>query len=117
MDLTKALAISARGMEVQGTQLRAIAEQLAQQHDTAPGAKPAVEHAVDSTLGVETLRLQPGTQPPGDDDRLPAAPPDPFASYPGGEATMGRELQGCETNLLVMQVARSTLTRAIDMLK
>ncbi len=42
MDLTKALTLSARGMQVQTTRLRTIAENLANQDTTAstPGADP-----------------------------------------------------------------------------
>jgi flagellar basal-body rod protein FlgC len=42
MDLTKALAISASGMDAQGTRLRVIAENLANQDTTgaSPGANP-----------------------------------------------------------------------------
>ena len=48
MDLGKALAISAAGMDAQGTRLRVIAENLANQNTTgaAPGAAPGVAPVV-----------------------------------------------------------------------
>ena len=59
MDLGKALAISARGMDAQGTRLRVIAENLANQDTTGstPGADAyrrktvSLENALDRDLG------------------------------------------------------------------
>ena len=63
MELNKALAISARGMEAQTTRLRTIAENLANQDTTAstPEAEPyrrkliTFESRVDRELGADTV--------------------------------------------------------------
>ncbi|MBV9735115.1 MAG: hypothetical protein JO209_04340 [Acidisphaera sp.] len=145
MDLTKALAISARGMDVQGTDLRAIAEQIVQQDSTeTPPPDAVITGVVDPTLGVETLRLQPADPDVEQDaftrveascslgDGLPDSFPgsSPFGGLPmladatppllldgAGAISRGERQPHPGTNLLVMQLARSTLTRAIDMLK
>src|SRR3954453_11003651 len=66
MDLNKALNIAARGMDVQTTRLRVIAENLANQDTTGstPGADPyrrktvSFENRVDRALGTETVRVK-----------------------------------------------------------
>ena len=66
MDLSKALDISARGMDAQTTRLRVIAENLANQDTSGTGAKGApyrrktvtFENRLDRNLGVETVRVK-----------------------------------------------------------
>src|ERR1700710_314699 len=66
MDLTKALTISARGMDAQTTRLRVIAENLANQDTTGdtPGADPyrrktaSFEQKMDAAVGRETVRVK-----------------------------------------------------------
>src|SRR5450631_3227987 len=66
MDLDKALSISARGMDVQTTRLRVIAENLANQDSTGstPGADPyrrktvTFENTFDRQLGMPAVRVQ-----------------------------------------------------------
>jgi len=112
MDLSKALAISARDMDLQGTELRAVAEQLAQ-HEPPAAPAAAVESVTDSRLGVETLRLQPRAEP-ADAEASPSLFALPLPTAPA--ATDVRQ-DSRPANLLVMQLARTALTRAIDMLK
>src|SRR5574340_14652 len=66
MDLSKALAISARGMDAQGTRLRVIAENLTNRDTTgaSPGADAfrrktiTFENRLDRSLGVEAVRVK-----------------------------------------------------------
>ena len=86
MDIAKALALSARGMDVQTARLRIIAENLANQDTTGatPGAEPyrrkliTFENRMDQALGTETVRVQWHRAGPGG----PAAALRPVA--PGG---------------------------------
>ena len=65
-DLTKALSISASGMQAQTTRLRVVAENLANQDTTgsAPGADAyrrktvAFGARLDKALGVETVQVR-----------------------------------------------------------
>src|SRR3954463_12965785 len=66
MDLNKALNIAARGMDVQTTRLRVIAENLANQDTTGstPGADAyrrktvTFENRLDQKLGTDTVRIR-----------------------------------------------------------
>ena len=66
MDLQKALSISARGMNVQTTRLRVIAENLANQDTTgtSPNTQPyrrktiTFANAMDKTVGAETVKVK-----------------------------------------------------------
>ena len=95
MDLTKALAISARGMDVQGTRLRVIAENLANQDTTGskPGAEAyrrktvSFENRVDRSLGTEAVRVK---QIGRDKSELPLKydPSHPAANADGPDYTL-----------------------------
>jgi len=135
MDITKALTISARGMDVQTARLRTIAENLAN-HDTTgstPGADPyrrkviTFENRMDQALGATTVRVK-GITP--DKSELPTRfdPSHPAADAKGYVRTPNvnsfievmdmREAQrGYSANMNVMEVTRSMLTRTIEMLK
>ena len=135
MDLSKALAISARGMDAQTTRLKVIAENLANQDTTAdaPGGKPyqrktiSFEEKMDDTLGIETIRVkQVGTDkaafPKHYDPSHPAADAQGYVQQSNVNSFVEvmdmREAQrSFSANLDVMQVTRSMLTRAIDLLK
>jgi flagellar basal-body rod protein FlgC len=135
MDLTKALTISARGMDAQTTRLRVIAENLANQDTTGdtPGATPyrrktvTFEQKMDTALGAETMRVkQVGTDksqfPKRFDPSHPAADAQGYVSTPNVNSFVEvmdmREAQrSFSANLNVMEVTRGMLTRAIDMLK
>ena len=135
MDLTKALTISARGMDAQTTRLRVIAENLANQDTTGdtPGADPyrrktvTFEQKMDAALGAETVQVkQVGTDkaefPKRYDPSHPAADAQGYVHTPNVNSFVEvmdmREAQrSFSANLNVMEVTRSMLTRAIDLLK
>ncbi len=135
MDLTKALMISARGMDAQTTRLRVIAENLANQATTgdSPGADPYRRKTItfvekmDAALGSETVQVKEvGTDksdfPKRYDPSHPAADAQGYVRLPNVNSFVEvmdmREAQrSFSANLNVMQVTRSMLTRAIDMLK
>jgi flagellar basal-body rod protein FlgC len=134
-DLTKALSISASGMDVQTTRLRVVAENLANQDTTgsAPGAEAyrrktiAFESRIDRALGIETVRVR----RIGHDRSDPPLRYDP--SHPGADAQgyvklpnvnsfieimdMRDAERSYNANLSVMQATRGMLTRTIEMLK
>jgi flagellar basal-body rod protein FlgC len=135
MDLTKALTISARGMDVQTTRLRVIAENLANQDTTGStqGADPyrrktiTFENKMDQALGEPMVQVKEIGQ---DNSQLPLRydPSNPAANAQGyvklpnvnsfTEVMDMREAQrSYSANLSVMQVTRGMLSRTIDMLK
>ncbi len=135
MDLTKALAISARGMDAQTTRLRVIAENLANQETTGdkPGANPyrrktvTFDDKIDATLGAEMVHVkQIGTDksefPKRFDPSHPAADAQGYVHTPNVNSFVEvmdmREAQrSFSANLNVMEVTRSMLSRAIELLK
>ncbi|MBV8092078.1 MAG: flagellar basal body rod protein FlgC [Acetobacteraceae bacterium] len=135
MDLTRALAISARGMDAQGTRLRVIAENLANQDTTGstPGADAyrrktvTFENKVDRELGEQTVRVKQIGQDRSDlplrfDPSNPAANEQGYVKTPNVNSFIEvmdmREAQrSYSANLSVMQVTREMLTRTIEMLK
>ena len=135
MDLTNALAISSRGMDVQTTRLRVIAENLANQDSTGStkGADPyrrktiTFENKLDRALGQTTVKVKEIGQDKSDlplrfDPSNPAADAAGYVKLPNinsfTEVMDMREAQrSYSANLSVMQVTRSMLTRTIDMLK
>lgn len=135
MDITKALTISARGMEVQTARLRTIAENLANQDTTGstPGADAyrrkviTFENRVDRALGTTTVRVKEIAPEKGDlplryDPSHPAADTKGYVRTPNVNSFIEvmdmREAQrGYSANLNVMEVTRSMLIRTIDLLK
>lgn len=135
MDLSNALAISARGMDVQTTRLRVIAENLANQDSvgSSKGADPyrrktiTFENKLDRALGESTVRVKEIGQDKSDlplrfDPSNPAADDAGYVKLPNvnsfTEVMDMREAQrSYSANLSVMQVTRSMLTRTIEMLK
>lgn len=135
MDLDKALRVSARGMDVQTTRLRIIAENLANQDTTGstPGANPyrrktvTFENHLDPTLGVETFNVKtvgrdPATFPQRYEPSHPAADAQGYVHTPNVNSFVEvmdmREAQrSFSANLNVMEVTRSMLSRTIDLLK
>jgi flagellar basal-body rod protein FlgC len=135
LDLTKALTISARGMDAQTTRLRVIAENLANQDTTGstPGAEAyrrktvTFQNRMDKALGESTVSVK---QIGRDQSDMPQRyePSNPAADSNGYVKTSNvnsfvevmdmREAQrSYSANLSVMQVSRGMLTRAIDLLK
>ncbi len=135
MDITKALTISARGMDVQTARLRTIAENLANQDTTGstPGAEPyrrkviSFENRMDAALGATTVRVKTiapdqGELPTRFDPSHPAADAKGYVRTPNVNSFIEvmdmREAQrGYSANMNVMEVTRSMLTRTIEMLK
>ena len=135
MDLTKALTISARGMDAQTTRLRIIAENLANQDSTGdtPGANPyrrktvtfdqKMDKAIDEkTVHVKQVGADPSEFPTRYDPSHPAADARGYVHTPNVNSFVEvmdmREAQrSYSANLNVMEVTRSMLTRTIDMLK
>lgn len=135
MDLSKALTVSARGMQVQTARLRVIAENIANQGTTAssPDAEPyrrkiiSFENRLDRALGAEAVRVrriatQGGELPTRFEPSHPAANPQGYVRTPNVNSFIEvmdmREAQGAySANLNVMEVTRSMLTRTIEMLR
>ncbi len=135
MDIAKALAISARGMDAQTTRLRTIAENLANQDTTgsAPGVEPyrrrviSFENRMDRELGVETVRVKGisadrGELPVRFDPSHPAADGKGYVKTPNVNSFVEvmdmREAQrSYSANLNVLEVSRTMLTRTIELLK
>ena len=135
MDISKALDISASGMDAQSMRLRVIAENLANADTTGstPGADPYRRKTV--TFG-ETLDRESGTpevsvKEVGHDMSAFATRYDP--SHPAADGSgyvkmpnvssfvemmdMREAERSYSANLDVMQTTRSMMTRAIDLLK
>lgn len=135
MDITKALAISAHGMDAQTTRLRVIAENLANQDTTgsSPGADPyrrkvvEFEDRMDKSLDTETVRVRQIEPVPGDfpsryDPAHPAADANGYVKVPNVNSFVEvmdmREAQRTySANLNVMEASRTMLTRTIEMLR
>ena len=135
MDLTKAMSISARGMDAQSIRLRVIAENLANQDTTAdaPGRSPyrrktvTFEQKMDAALGAETVRVKrvaPDRSefPTRYDPAHPAANAAGYVQTPNVNSfvevmDMKEAQRSYSANLNVMQVSRSMQARTIDMLK
>jgi flagellar basal-body rod protein FlgC len=135
MDLTKAMTISARGMDAQSARLKVIAQNLANQDTTAdsPGGSPyrrktvTFESKMDQAVGAETVRIK-QISPDKSDFPTRYEPSHPAANAQGYVQTpnvnsfvevmdMKEAQRSYSANLNVMQVSRSMLTRTIDMLK
>lgn len=135
MDISKAIAISASGMDAQTARLRVIAENLANQDSTGstPGADPyrrktiSFEDKLNKALGVDTVRVRNvGTDkselPKRYDPSHPAADSEGYVRTPNVNSFVEimdmREAQrSYSANLNVMEVTRSMLTRTIELLK
>lgn len=135
MDLSKALAISARGMDAQGTRLRVIAENLANQDTTGstPGADAfrrktvSFENALDKNLGESTVRVHAVGKDTTDlplryDPSHPAANADGYVKMPNVNSfveimDMREAERSYSANVAVLQTTRGMLTRTIGMLK
>ena len=135
MDISKAIAISASGMDAQTARLRVIAENLANQDSTGstPGAEPyrrktiTFEDRLDEQTGVSTVRIRnvgvdKSDLPKRYDPSHPAADAEGYVRTPNVNSFVEimdmREAQrGYSANLSVMEVTRTMLTRTIELLK
>ena len=135
MDIAKALAISARGMDAQTARLRVIAENMANQDTTGstPGAEAyrrkviTFQNSFDQALGADAVSVKSiapdqSAQPLKYDPSHPAANADGYVKTPNVntfvEVMDMREAQrSYSANLNVLEVTRTMLTRTIDLLK
>lgn len=135
MELSKALSISASGMDAQTTRLRVIAENLANQATTGstPGADAyrrktvTFEDRVDQALGADIVTVKDVGQDMSDlplryDPGNPAANKDGYVKLPNVNSLvemmdMRDAERSYQANLAVMQATRGMLNRAIDLLK
>ncbi len=135
MDLQKALSISARGMNVQTTRLRVIAENLANQDTTgtSPNTQPyrrktiTFANAMDKSVGAETVRVKKVDRDMGDlplrfDPGHPAADGRGYVKVPNVNSfvevmDMKEAQRAYSANLNVLQVSRGMLSRTIEMLR
>ena len=135
MDLSKSLEISAAAMRAQGTRLRVISENLAnadttgQTPDDLPYRRQVVtfRNVFDRALGSETVEVAGIIEDPGQFDRRyepghPSADDEGYVLYPNVSTLVEmmdmREAQrSYEANLNAIEVARSMLTKTIDLLR
>lgn len=135
MDIESALRISAAGMNVQGTRLRVVAENLANRDSTgqSPGADPYRRRTVtfanqlDREIGTNTVRVSrvgtaQGEFPLRFDPAHPAANAQGYVRTPNVDSlveTMDmREAQrSYSANLGVLEASRAMLTRTIEALR
>jgi flagellar basal-body rod protein FlgC len=135
LDLDKALRISARGMEVQTTRLRVIAENLANQNTTGstPGADPYRRKTVefgaemDRATGTPLVKLRKIGRDNSDfplryDPSHPAADARGYVRTPNVNSfvevmDMKEAQRSYSANMAVLETTRGMLTRTIDMLK
>lgn len=135
MDISKAIAISARGMDAQTARLRVIAENIANQDSTGskPGADPyrrktiTFENKLDRELGIDTVQVRKVDTdrtefPQRFDPSHPAADEKGYVRTPNVNSFVEimdmREAQrGYSANLNVMETTRAMLTRTIELLK
>lgn len=135
MDISKALSISAAGMDAQTARLRVIAENLANQDTTGstPGADPyrrktiTFESRMDQALGADTVRVKrvardPSALPQRFDPSHPAADAQGYVKTANVntfvEVMDMREAQRTYTaNLNVLETTRTMLSRTIELLR
>ena len=135
MDISKALDVSASGMDAQSMRLRVIAENLANQDTTGstPGADPYRRKTITfgETVDRQTGQSEVGVKQIGQDRSAFNTRYDP--SHPAADASgyvktpnvnsfveimdMKEAERSYSANLNVMQTTRSMMTRAIDLLK
>lgn len=134
-DLSKALALSARGMSVQGTRLRVVAENLANRDTTGstPGTEPyrrktiSFESRLDRAMEAEMVRVRrigraEGEFPKRYDPAHPAADAEGYVATPNVNSLVEmmdmREAQrSWNANMSVLETTRGMLVRAIELLR
>jgi len=135
MDLSKSLEISAAAMRAQGTRLRVISENLANADSTGETADDlpyrrqvvSFRNVFDRALGGETIEVANVLEDPSQFDRRyepghPSADDDGYVLYPNVNTLVEmmdmREAQrSYEANLNAIEVARSMLSKTIDLLR
>ncbi len=135
MELSKSLEISAAGMRAQGTRLRVISENLAnadttgQTPDDLPYRRQVVtfRNVFDRALGAERVEVADVIEDPGQFNRRyepghPSADDEGYVLYPNVSTLVEmmdmREAQrSYEANLNAIEVARSMLTKTLELLR
>ena len=135
MDLSKSMQISAAAMRAQGTRLRVISENLAnadttgQTPDDLPYRRQVVtfRSVFDRSMGTETIEVADIAEDPGQFKRRyepghPSADEEGYVLYPNVSTLVEmmdmREAQrSYEANLNAIEVARSMLTKTIELLR
>ncbi|MCQ8241678.1 flagellar basal body rod protein FlgC [Rhizosaccharibacter radicis] len=135
MEMSRALDISAAGMDAQSMRLRVIAENLANQDTTgsAPGADPyrrktiTFAETMDRGTGQPEVQVKQIGQDMSDfttryEPSHPAADAQGYVKLPNVNnfvelMDMREAERSYSANLNVMQVTRSMLTRTIDLLR
>jgi len=135
MDFTTTLDLSAKGMTVQSTRLRVIAENIANSATTgsSPGADPyrrkvvVFSNNLDQALGTTTVgvrQIEPDKSPfpLRYDPASPAADTNGYVKTPDVNSFVEimdmKEAQRSYTaNLNVMETTRGMLTRTVDLLR
>ncbi len=135
MELMKAIKISAAGMRAQGVRMKTIAENLANAESLspAPGQDPyrrkivSFKNVLDRTLGVELVKVRDIEHDRSDfkkrfDAGHPAADKDGYVRMPNVSPLVEmmdmREAQrSYRANLSIIKVAKSMISRTIDLLR
>ena len=135
MDLSTAMIISARGMDVQTERLQVIAENLANQNTagSSPGADPyrrktiTFQNTMDQALGASTVSVKSVGTDPSDfqtryDPSNPAANTQGYVKLPNVNSfvevmDMREAERSYSANLNAMEATRTMLTRTVEMLK
>jgi flagellar basal-body rod protein FlgC len=135
MEMSKALTISAFGMEAQTKRLQVIAENLANQNTTGntPGAAPyrrktvTFANEMDRSVGADVVKIKEVGEDKSDfplryDPGHPAADANGYVKTPNVNSfvevmDMREAERSYNANLSVMQVTRGMLTSTIAMLK
>ena len=135
MDLSKVLRISAAGMEAQNTRMRTIAENLANADSmpTEAGQAPyrrklvTFKNVLDRQIGAPTLRADRVVTDNSEfrkkyDPQHPGADSDGYVQSPNVNTLvevmdMRQAQRSYEANLSVIEIAKSMISRTIDILR
>ena len=135
MELLKTIKISAAGMRAQGVRMKTIAENIANAESLspAPGQDPyrrkivTFKNVLDRTLGVELVKVRDIERDRSEfkkrfDATHPAADKDGYVKMPNVNPLVEmmdmREAQrSYRANLSIIEVAKSMLSRTIDLLR
>ena len=135
MQLSDSLAIAASGMKAQGDRLRVVAENIANADSTgkSPNEEPyrrklvVFQNVLDKELGVSIVKVGERTHDMSAfrkkyDPTHPAADEHGYVLYPNVNSIvemmdMRESRRGYEANMNVIEVAKSMLSRTIDLLR
>ncbi len=135
MQLSDSLAIAASGMKAQGDRLRAVSENIANADSTGKTANEEpyrrklviFQNVLDKELGVSTVKVGSRTHDMSEfrkkyDPTHPAADEKGYVSYPNVNSIvemmdMREARRGYEANMNIVEVAKSMLSRTLDLLR